>query len=63
MFGASEGRFGVDHPILPGNTAQESGERFLLSERLALTEKQESLAKKRLFQPGDELSAKNSAKE
>jgi len=58
---AAERLFGVDHPILPEESAQECGEGFLLRQRLALSIEAKLMLAESAAQAGNELTAKNAA--
>ena len=57
MFGATEGRLGIDDPVLPIERAQEDGEALVVVERHALTEEAQLIAGKETPQSSDELAA------
>ncbi len=61
MLRATEGRFGIDDPVLPIKRAQEEGEVLLLMERHALAEEAQLMACKEPPQSGDELAAEDAA--
>ena len=61
MLRATEGRFGIDDPVLPIKRAQEEGEVLLLMERHALAEEAQLMAGKEAPQSGDELAAEDTA--
>jgi hypothetical protein len=46
MFGAAEGRLGIDDPVLPIERAQEDGEALLVVKWHALTEEAQLIAGK-----------------
>jgi len=46
MFGAAEGRLGIDDPVLPIERAQEDGESLLVVKWHALTEEAQLIAGK-----------------
>ena len=58
---AAERLFGVDHPILPKESAQERGEGFLLRQRLALSIEAKLMLAESAAQAGNELTAKDPA--
>jgi hypothetical protein len=58
---AAERFFGVDHPILPKESAHERGEGFLLRERLALSIEAKLMLAESAAQAGNELTAKDAA--
>ena len=61
VLGAAEGRFGIDHPVLPIKRAQEEGEVLLLMKRHALAEEAQLMAGKEAPQSGEELAAEDAA--
>jgi hypothetical protein len=63
MFGTSERRFGIDDPVLPVQSAQESSERMLIAKGYALAEKVQPVLSKESPQAGDELAAKDAAEQ
>jgi hypothetical protein len=58
---AAERLFGVDHPILPKESAHERGEGFLLRQRLALSIEAKLMLAESAAQAGNELTAKDAA--
>lgn len=61
VFRSSERRLGVDDPVPPEESAEKCGEYFFVCQRVALSVAGELVPAKRLFQPGNELPAKNAA--
>ena len=61
MLRATEGRFGIDDPVLSVKCAQEDGEALLLMKRSALAEEAQPIAGKEAPQSGDELAAEDAA--
>lgn len=61
MIRAAERLFGVDHPILAKESAQERGEGFLLRQRLALSIEAKLMLAESAAQAGNELTAKDPA--
>src|ERR1700740_2212007 len=59
MFGAAEGRLGIDDPVLRIEGAQEDGEALLVLKWDALTEEAQLIAGKEAPQSGDELAAED----
>ena len=59
IFGATEGRFRVDHPIFSEERPQPSSEGFGLSEGCQISREAQSAALERLLETGDELAAKD----
>jgi hypothetical protein len=61
VFRSPKGRFGVDHPILAKESAQERSECFLVRQRLALPVEAELIKPEGSSQAGDELTSKDTA--
>ena len=61
MFGAAEGRLGINDPVLPVERAQEGGEALLVVKWHALTEEAQLISGKEAPQSGDELAAEDTA--
>lgn len=59
IFGATEGRFRVDHPIFSEERPQPSSEGFGLSEGCQISREAQSAVLERLLETGDELAAKD----
>src|SRR3974377_1010529 len=60
IFGTTEGRFRVDHPVLSEQQAQPGSKGFALGERCQSSREVQSAVLERLLEPRDELSTKDS---
>ena len=61
MLGTTEGRFAIDHPVMPEQLAEPSGEDFRLSELIQIAIEAELSFATGALQRSHELTAKNSA--
>ena len=61
IFGAAEGRFGVDDPIFPEQRSEPGSEDFGLREQSQIAGKMKLATLKGRLESGDELAAKHTA--
>ena len=59
---ATEGRFGVDHPVLSEQWSQPGGEDLGLGEQCQISVEVELAVLERSFETGDKLAAKHATR-